>query len=495
MDGAAIDCRAALCIAHQTCQSRGICQDRLMLMTLMNAAAARQDIARVAACLLAFAMMAVAAHAQPAPAATDFWHQDSLTGDWGGERTALADAGVTFTMTYTGDLQDIVQGGVRRGGVYDSLLQPQIDLDLDKLAGWQGATARVSLLGIAGPSLSLGYAGNLLNTSSVNGRPAIRLYNAWLQQDIGGGAVSIRAGLMNVDAEFFISQTASLFVNSTFGWPGILAVDLPGGGPAYPLSLPGVRVKLQPTPGVTLMAAVFSGDPTGQDGSNTLSTQQPDGTLISFNGGALAIAEAAYALNQGKDAKGPPVTLKLGGWYHSSTRFQDQRFDSNGLSLADPASDGLPRDHDGDWGWYVIADATLYQAPGGNGGGLSGFARVAGTPDDENLISLYADSGLAYKGLLQARAEDTAGVAVAYARIGNRARSLDLDYGRLDDLLLPVRNQEIVLEVSYQVQVTPWWTLQPDAQVIFNPGGHVANGDGSVRQNALLLGIRTVVTF
>ncbi|HEY1932949.1 MAG TPA: carbohydrate porin [Acetobacteraceae bacterium] len=466
-----------------------------MLMSLMNAVAARQNIplARVVAPLLAFVMTAAAARSQPAPPTTDFWHRDSLTGDWGGERTALADAGVTFTMTYTGDLQDVVQGGIRRGGVYDSLLQPQIDLDLDKLAGWTGATAHFSLLGIAGPSLSASYAGNLINTSSINGRPAIRLYNAWLQQDIG--MASIRAGLMNADAEFFISQTASLFVDSTFGWPAILGVDLPGGGPAYPLSSPGARVKLQPTPELAVMAAVFSGDPTGQDGTNMLSTRQPDGTLISFTGGALAIAEAAYSLNQGKDAKGMPVTFKLGGWYHSSAHFEDQRFDTNGLSLADPASNKLPRGHDGDWGWYGIADVTLYQAPGGNGGSLSGFARIAGTPDDENLVGFYADSGLAYKGLLPTRADDTAGVAVAYARIGNRARSLDLDYRQLDDLLLPVRNQEIVLEVSYQAQVTPWWTLQPDAQVIFNPDGHVANSAGSVRQNALLLGMRTVVTF
>jgi porin len=424
-----------------------------------------------------------------------FWHGDTLTGDWGGDRTWLADHGVTFSMTYTGDLQANTRGGIKQGAVYDSLLQPQVDLDLEKLIGWKGLTARISAVALAGPSLSSGYVGNLANVSSINGRPAIRLYNAWLQQNLAGDAVSVRAGLMNVDAEFFISSTASLFVNSTFGWPAILALDLPGGGPAYPLSAPGVRVKLQPTPELAIMAAVFSGDPTGHDGSNSQSVMQPDGTLVSFNGGVLAIAEADLSLNQGKDAKGIPITLKFGGWYHSSTRFADQEFDNDGLSLADPDSDDVPRNHVGDWGMYGIIDTMLYAAPGGGGSGLSAFTRVAGAPDDENLVSFYTDGGLTYKGLLAQRKDDTAGIAVAYLRISNQARSLDLDMRQFGDLIEPVRNQEVVLELSYQAQINPWWTLQPDLQGILDPGGHVANADGHVRPDALVIGLRTTVTF
>lgn len=430
--------------------------------------------------------------AQSTGSAADIWRRDTLTGDWGGARTTLADQGITISLSYTGDLQDNSSGGIRRGAVYDSLLQPQVDLDLAKLLGWTGATAHISAIAIAGPSLSSGYAGNLLNTSSINGRPAIRLYNAWAQQNIG--SASIRVGLMNVDAEFFTSQTASVFVESTFGWPGILALDLPGGGPAYPLSSPGVRVKWQASPGFSVVGGVFSGDPTGGDGSNSLAVMQPDATRISFTGGALAIMEADFALNQDKEAKGPPTTLKLGAWYASSTHFQDQRFDNGGLSLADPASDGSPRNHDGDWGIYGIIDTTLYQAPGGGGAGLSAFARVAGAPAAQNLISFYADGGLAYKGLLPTRPGDTAGFAVAYARIGNQARWLDLDY-RSFGMSVPVRSAEIVLEASYQAQITPWWTLQPDVQLIVNPGGGAANADGAPRRNALVAGLRTTVAF
>jgi porin len=442
--------------------------------------------------LLAAAIAAAPACAQSSDCAEtppDFWHSDTLTGDWGGLRTTLADQGLAFTMTYTGDLQGNVAGGIRLGAVYDGVLEPQVDVNLDKLIRWQGACLHVSMLQITGPSLSAGYVGNLLNVSSINGRPATRLYNAWLQQNAFDEVLSVRVGLMNADAEFFISQTASLFISSTFGWPGILAIDLPGGGPAYPLSAPMVRVKLQPTPEIGVMVAVFSGDPTGHGGSNNPAlTPQPVGTTVSFNGGVLAMAEADYAYNQGKDAKGFGAGLKFGGWYQSSGRFGDQRFDDTGLSLADPLSDGVPANHNSDWGLYFIADVS-------NGAGLSGFVRLAGAPDEQNLVGFYADAGITYKGPLPQRPDDTIGIAAAFARIGNRARALDADIQSFGNPLFPIRSQEVVLEVTYQAQVTPWWTLQPDLQAVFNPGGRVLGPNGTVLPNALLVGLRTVVTF
>jgi porin len=419
----------------------------------------------------------------------DFWHRDTLTGDWGGLRTTLSDRGVAISLTYTGDLQGNVAGGIRLGAVYDGVLQPQVGFDFEKMGGWTGASALVSMLQITGPSLSAGYVGNLLNVSSINGRPATRLYNAWFQQNLFDDVLSVRVGLMNADAEFITTATGSVFVNSTFGWPGILAIDLSGGGPAYPLSAPMVRVKVQPTPAFSVMAAVFSGDPTGHGGSNDPAlTPQPVGTTVSFNGGVLVLAEAAYAVNQEKDAKGPPLALKFGGWYQSSNRFGDQRFDSMGLSLADPLSDGVPANHNGDWGLYASADAALW-------GGLSGFLRIAGTPDTQNLASFYVDGGLAYKGLLPGRDNDTLGIAVAYARIGNRARALDADFQSFGNPFFPIRSSEVVLEVTYQVQVTPWFTLQPDLQAVFNPGGRVLGPNGTVLPNALVVGLRTAVTF
>jgi porin len=421
-----------------------------------------------------------------------FWQRDTLTGDWGGLRTALEAQGVAFTVKYTGEVFANVQGGIKRGATYDGLFLPELDVDLEKLIGWRGASFSVSMVQGHGPALSQGWVGNFLNVSNdVAIPPATRLYNLWLQQNLFDDVLSVRAGMMNVDAEFITTLTGALFLNGSFGWPGWLGVDLPGGGPAYPLSAPGIRVKLQPAPqGFYLQSAVFSGDPTGHSGSNSPSTSIPNGTLVSFTGGAFIIAEAGYAVNQEKDAKGPPLAFKLGGWYHTSSHFQDQRFDTQGISLASPASNGAPLNHHGDWGVYAIADGTI-------AGALSGFARIgAGTPNDRNLINFYADAGLTYKGPIPARPDDTAGIAFAYARIGNNARGLDQDVQVFTaNPFFPVRDHEAVLEISYQAQVTPWMTLQPDLQRIFHPSGNVLNADGSARKDALVLGLRSTLTF
>jgi porin len=421
-----------------------------------------------------------------------FWQRDTLTGDWGGLRTALEAQGIAFTVKYTGEVFANVQGGIKRGATYDGLFLPELDVDLEKLIGWRGASFSVSMVQGHGPALSQGWVGNLLNVSNdVAIPPATRLYNLWLQQSLFDDVVSVRAGMMNVDAEFITTLTGALFMNGSFGWPGWLGIDLPGGGPAYPLSAPGIRVKLQPAPqGFYLQSAVFSGDPTGHSGSNSPSTSIPNGTLVSFTGGAFIIAEAGYAVNQDKDAKGPPLAFKLGGWYHTSSHFQDQRFDTQGISLASPASNGAPFNHHGDWGVYAIADGTI-------AGALSGFARIgAGTPNDSNLVTFYADAGLTYKGPIPARPDDTAGIAFAYARIGNNARWLDQDVQVFTaNPFFPVRDHEAVLEISYQAQVTPWMTLQPDLQRIFHPSGNVLNADGSTRKDALVLGLRSTLTF
>ena len=446
--------------------------------------------------LLAFAAPAYAQREEAEPPPTQeppgFWQRDTLTGDWGGLRTQLEAQGIALTVKYTGETFANVQGGIKRGATYDGLFLPELDVDLDKLLGWHGASFSVSMVQGHGPALSQGWVGNLLNVSNdVAIPPATRLYNLWLQQNLFDDVLSVRAGMMNVDAEFITTLTGSLFMNGSFGWPEWTAADLPGGGPAYPLSAPGIRVKVQqPAGGYYLQSAVFSGDPTGHSGSNSPSTLIPNGTLVSFTGGAFFIAEGGYAVNQDKDAKGPPLAFKLGGWYATSTHFQDQRFDTQGISLASPLSNGAPFNHQGNWGVYAVADGTI-------AGPLSGFARIgAGSPNDRNLINFYADAGLTYKGPIPVRPDDTAGIAFAYARIGNTARGLDQDVQFFTaNPFFPVRDHEAVLEISYQAQVTPWMTLQPDLQRIFHPSGNVLNADGSVRKDALVLGLRSTLTF
>ena len=123
------------------------------------------------AALAAVALLALAAPAaaqQPqAEEPPDFWHRDTLTGDWGGLRTALSDQGIVITSSYTAELFANVQGGLKLGATYDGLFLPQVDVDLDKLMGWHGASFRASMIQGHGPALSQGWVGNLMNVSNL----------------------------------------------------------------------------------------------------------------------------------------------------------------------------------------------------------------------------------------------------------------------------------------------------------------------------------------
>ena len=456
-------------------------------------AATMRRAARILAVSAAFA--AGVAQAQPADGYIDIWHRDTLTGNWGGVRDDLADKGVTVTATYTAEVFGNVQGGIHRGATYDGLFLPQLDADLERLIGWTGGSFRASMVQGHGPSLSGTMIGNLMiHSGTLAVPPATRLYNLWLQQNLFGDVLSIRAGMMNVDAEFMTSATAGLFANTTFGWTAWTGFDLPAGGPAYPLSAPGIRVRVRPNAdGPYVMVAGFSGDPSGHNGSNSLSTGIPAGTVVSFTGGTFLIGEVGYAVNQAKDAKGRPLALKLGGWSQTSSRFGDQRYGTDGLSLANPASNGRPLLHNGNWGVYGVADVRLFDTE--DGGAVSGFTRVGGSPSDRNLVSFYLDAGLAYQGLIPTRDADTVGVSVAYTRISDRARGLDRDVALFSNPANPARTGEVVFELTYQAQLTPWLTFQPDVQYILNPGGTVLNADGRPRRDAMAIGLRSAVTF
>ena len=54
----------------------------------------------------------------------------------------------------------------------------------------------------------------------------------------------------------------------------------------------------------------------------------------------------------------------------------------------------------------------------------------------------------------------------------------------------------MALEITYQIVLAPWWSLQPDFQYIWNPGGNVPDDTGTRPiKDATVLGVRTTISF
>ncbi len=453
---------------------------------------------------LAFAIAAAvgisAAHAaEPGGQAAkpkSIWEQQTLTGDWGGARTALSNRGIDIGLNYTDEVQSVLSGGLQKRSIYAGLLELKIDADLQKLIGWTGAKIHVNAFQIQNTKGGIdAAAGSISPPSSIDAFQTTRLFDLWFQQDFGSYG-SLRFGQINADAEFYLSNTAGGLINGTFGWGNNLAANMLSGGPAYPLATPGVRLKLTPSDDFTALAAVFSGDPAGPNCSNP-DPQQCDryGTTFSFDGGALFMGEVQYRINHGKHAVGLPGVYKIGGWY-ATADFTDQHYGNGAggalLSLADPSAPP-PAMHRGNGGIYAIADQMVWR---GGDSSVNVFLRGSVAPADRNLVSYYVDGGFGVNGPLPGRPNDTFTFGVAYTKISTDAVALDRDFLDLGGPPYAVRDAETVFEASYAAQLAPWWTVQPDLQYILRPsGGQDPDDPAQTLDHVFIAGVRSVITF
>ena len=215
-----------------------------------------------------------------------------------------------------------------------------------------------------------------------------------------------------------------------------------------------------------------------------------------MNDPPFLIAEAQYTYNQGRDVTGLAGGVRMGGWHHFG-KFDDQRFDANGLSLASPFSSGIARRYRGNSGIYAVFDQQLYRpaAADANTGVLS-FARVSASPGDRNLADWYLDGGLIFSGLIASRPNDAFGASFLYTHISPRAAALDIDSAVLSGRAIPQRNFELSFEFNYSIFLMPGWTVQPNVAVVINPGGNIANPEAQLPserlRNAVLIGARSV---
>ncbi len=405
--------------------------------------------------------------------------------------------GVNFQLSYIQDTFGNVTGGVQQGATYNSVLYMLVDADLAKLAGWTGATFRVNAFQIMGLGLSYANVYNLSTISSIEARPTTRLVELWFEQKLFSDMAAIRVGQLAADTEFFDSEFGNLYVNGTFGWATLFAGNLPGSGPGYPLATPGVRVKLTPNEHLTLLAAIFNGDPAGTGFSGEEQAANLNGVNFRLRDPALLFGEAQYAWNQDKASSGLAGTVKLGGWYHFGS-FNDNHFGYDGFSLADPAGVGVPKTYNGDYALYGVIDQMLWRLPGDDPKkGVAAFMRVAGSPGDRNLMSFYADGGVNCIGLLAQRPSDSFGLAAAFSRMAPSLAAYDQDAAFFSGELSPSRDYELAVELTYQAMVVPGWTVQPDLQYIVHPGGGAADPANPAQRipNAFVIGMRANVTF
>ncbi len=123
---------------------------------------------------LALAVPGLAQQEGGAPPAS--WLEgDRLTGDWGGLRATLEDEGVSLSATLIADLPRTQKGGRRpHQTALRSWFDLHLEVDLDALAGWSGATFGADFWNTSGDYGS-GDVGALQEVSGYESDPGGRI--------------------------------------------------------------------------------------------------------------------------------------------------------------------------------------------------------------------------------------------------------------------------------------------------------------------------------
>jgi len=399
-------------------------------------------------------------------------------------RKSLADVGIGISGNYVGETFANT-GGLKQGATYDGVFELDVNGNLKKMGLWKGLCFHASSFQIHGNSITEDNIGSLMPVTNLEAADATRLFELWVEQHVFNDILAVKVGQLAADQEFILSNSYSYFLNGTWGWPSIAAADLPSSGPAYPLAMPGVRVAIKPNDQIRLRIGVFNGDPVGRNCTGDPQKCNDNGLDFRLDDPPLLMIEGSYKHNQEELAG----TIKVGGWNHFGT-FEHQRFDSGGFPIAVTGNPGRPLDSD--WGLYGIIDQLIWRLPNSDEAkGVGIFGRVVVAPSDRNLIDSYVEGGVTFSGMIPPRPDDSLGIGFAYTAISNQVHGFDLDSG------LPVaRTYEALLEICYTLQLRSGWTLQPDFQYIWQPGGNVPDDSGNgVVDDAVLLGARTTVNF
>jgi porin len=424
-----------------------------------------------------------------------FLERDYLLGDWGGLRTQLSNHGIDFEFFYGGSMPDNLDGGARRGAVYQGALMMLLDLDSQKLVGYEGGSFHVSGLWLNGDKPFSTFAdgtprfvGDLNKVNLLDFPNALRLWELWYQQKFLDGKLTFKFGQLSVDRDFVVpeyynSLGSLTLINQTFFYPTIAfdLYDVPGlpphnhGLPSTPNAVPGALLRWDPIPQVYAQAAVYGGNP----------DQTASGTRfnLSESEGALAYFEVGYHLNQQTNQPGLEGAYKFGGYYHTGT-FVDMY---SGVTSGFLSAIGFPapevQNHSGNYGLYFLAEQQLFREKDKSDPakqGLVGFFRLGTAPSDRNLAQFGVDGGLVYRGLIPHRDWDTLAFGASYLQLSDDLRRAQQDANALVPGAFVVSDYETVLEVNYKLQMTAWWTLQTSLQRVFHPGGSPAIPDATV---------------
>lgn len=340
----------------------------------------------------------------------------------------------TFTASYTADVVGVDAGA--RSLEWRALdnLDLVLDVDLERLTGWRGAHVHGAILVNNGGEPNA-LAGTLQGIDNIEvGDDAVRLFELWIEQGFADDRASLRAGLYDLNSEFYVTDSAGLLISPPFGIGSELASTGPNGPSIFPSTALAARLRVGREDGGYAQVAAFNAQ------ARTLG--DPDGIDTDFDDGALFIGETGW---------NGPTRLAVGTW----------RYDKSQDDIRALAPDGSPARSTAQ-GVYALAETDLFKTP--SGGTARGFFRIGLSDGDTTDFSGGWQGGFLLNEVWASRPESQFSIGLHEGRLSDKTQANLRDGGDRP------ASAEQGLEITYSDRIGPL-TVQPDLQLIRNAGG------------------------
>jgi porin len=410
--------------------------------------------------------------------------QNTATGDWGGTRETLKNAGITISSNYSTDIGGNPVGGLYKATRYSGFLTLAAALDLEKIASLKGLALTVSNCWASGRNLS-DVVGNFYGVQEVNTSSGYYFGELELSLKALENKMLFEIGRLFAGDVFAVSPMYQYYLTSAVnGRPAAIVSNV--FFPHYRTAAWGTRFSYQPSKEWHFMTGLYNAD-------SNVAKPTSHGADFSFDvgQGCLVVSQIKYARGQKKTQNKLPGSATFGGYYESS-RFTD-------------LSNSTKRRH-GNYGFYLIADQMIYKGewpdyegpahmrsgtlfaerrqqpyhqqttvPLDRPKGLTAWGTAVLSPQENiNTQTYELVAGFVYQGLPPNRNRD----ATAFCFV----------LGHFSPDLLGQGN-EMVLELNHRFQLGPWAYITPDIQYVINPNGKRNVGD------SLVLGVETSFNF
>jgi len=392
------------------------------------------------------------------------WCENTLTGDWFGERSHLADQGIVFGIRYVAAMMDNTHGGLDTGFVGGGPLGITATVDTEKLLGLEGGKLFVDYeqyrwynhrFGPDGQFDPTGsYVGVNTNFIDADDPRLSQIGQLYYTQSLDDDKLSVTFGKLDANVSYADVAAAGAFQNSIAMYTSTLNPFLP----TYPNEATALALTWQPCDRLQAMFGWFDGTTaalnpvTGQSGPAT----GPRGPASFFDNDGHWFLIAQWNLSWQFDAT-RPGTVGAGVWAQTG-RTATAGSDTQGVR-------DVP-------GWYVQWEQTLWSPSeeiAGDGGGINYFGQFGWSDPRKNPVHWSIMSGVSATGVIGCRPADAVGLMYAYSHFTDNPGIYQSQFR--SGLAGPAGGAEMSLEAFYLYQWTSSVYLQPGLMWIGTPGG------------------------